>query len=399
MLWQLVLLPALLAALATLALTPAVIKLARRHRVVDVPGGRKKHHGEVPRLGGIAIFAGMLGGLIPGLWLVSGSVSGTLTLEEVVGVGLAVTIIFGLGIVDDVRGLAPGVKILVQILAASIIVFIGWQFTALRLPFEGRFYVGAVAPLLSVVWIVGITNAINLIDGLDGLAAGIVTIIASSLLVLALLQNRPETVLLTSCIAGACLGFLRHNWRPAKIYMGDSGALTLGFMLAAVTLRSSVKASATLAPMPRPILALGLPIFDTVLVMWYRFLRGHHKINRFARMLHADRSHLHHLLLETHTERSKVMLTLYGLAVGFCIMALVVAASGSLTLGFAFLGIEFAAIMLIRRAGLNAQARGLADTRLRRLENAEKSERTADPGGLPSPQVEHEVLTAESVVE
>jgi UDP-GlcNAc:undecaprenyl-phosphate GlcNAc-1-phosphate transferase len=367
MLWLQVLLPALLAAIVTLVLTPGVVKLAVRVRAIDVPGGRKRHRREMPRLGGVAIFGGILFSLGPSVLVISGRAFRDVSTTEIAGFTVAVLIIFALGVVDDIRGLSPYTKFLVQVVAAGILVAIGWQFTALRLPWEGRFYLGAVGPILSILWIVGITNAINLIDGLDGLATGVVAIIASSLLVLAVLQRRPETVIVASCLLGACLGFLRHNWRPAKIYLGDSGSLTLGFILAAITLRSSVKASAALAVLV-PMLALGLPLFDTLLVMWYRFLRGHRHLNRFARMFHADRNHLHHLLLETHTERSKTVLTLFGLAIGFCAMSLVVAASGSFWLGLAFLGVEFAAVLLIRRAGLNAEARRLTDDRLRHLD-------------------------------
>ena len=292
-------------------LTPAVVRLALRLKAVDLPGGRKRHRGAMPRLGGIAIVASIAICLGPSLLLLK---DGGLAISpmEVLGFTAAAAIIFGVGLTDDIRGLGPLQKLFFQLLAASIVVAIGWEFSALRLPGEGRFALGAVAPVVSVLWIVGVTNAINFIDGLDGLAAGIVAIIASSMLLLAVLQSSPETVIVTACIVGACVGFLRHNWRPAKIYMGDSGSLTLGFVLAAVTLRSSVKASAAVAILV-PILALGLPVIDTLLVMWYRFLRGHRRMNRVARIFHGDRKHLHHLLLETHTERSKVMLTLFGL--------------------------------------------------------------------------------------
>ncbi len=365
--WLRVLLPAFLAAVVTMLLTPAVIRLATRLRAVDLPGGRKRHQSPMPRLGGMAIAGGILISLAISLVLLSSNLPRGLEAGEILGFGFALSIIFALGLTDDIIGLPPLPKLLCQILAASIVVALGWQFTNLRLPGVGSFYVGAVAPLLSVLWIVGVTNAINFIDGLDGLAAGIVAIISSSLLVLAVLQKSPETVIVTSCIAGACIGFLRHNRRPARIYMGDSGSLMLGFLLAAISLRSSVKASAAVAILV-PILALGLPVLDTLLVIWYRFLRGHRQMNRVARVIHADRKHLHHLLLETRAGRSSVMLTLYGLAIGFCLMALLVAASGSLWLGLAFLGVEFAAILLIREAGLRAEARRLAEARRRGLD-------------------------------
>ena len=395
--WLWALPPTLLAAIVTVLLTPPVVRLALRLRAVDVPGGRKHHRREMPRLGGIAIFGGVgvsLGLSIP-LLILGGELSSP-SVTEAVGIGAAVLIVFGLGLLDDTRGASPYTKLGFQFLAATIVVAIGWQFSVLRLPWEGgRLDLGALAPLLSVLWIVGVTNAINLIDGLDGLAAGIVAIISSTVAILAVLQQRPGTVIVMSCIAGACLGFLRHNWRPAKIYMGDSGSLTLGFVLATMALRSSVKASAAIAILV-PILALGLPLFDTLLVMWYRFLRGHQRLNRFARMFHADRKHLHHLLLETHSERSKVMLTLFGLAIAFCVMALLVAASGSLWLGLAFLAVEFAAILLIRKAGLNAEARRLSEAQLRQLG---RGEATGEVSTIAGAGVGQEIRMSKSTTE
>ncbi len=367
--WLQVLLPCLAAATVTTLLTPTVIRLAHRLQALDLPGGRKRHRRSMPRLGGIAIVAGIVISVGPGLALFSGNRFGVPSPTEVLWFTVAATIIFALGLADDVFGVGPFWKLLFQVVAASIVVGLGWQFTVLRVPLEGRFDLGTLAPILALVWIVGVTNAINFIDGLDGLAAGIVAIISSSLLVLAMFQRSPETVVVTGCIAGACLGFLRHNWRPARIYMGDSGSLTLGFLLATISIRSvpSLKASATVAVLV-PILALGLPVFDTLLVMLYRFLRGHKLMNRFARMFRADRAHLHHLLLDHQTERSRVLFILYGLAAGFCLMALLVAASGDGWLGVVFLGVEFGAVLLIRMAGLSAEARRQTTERLTSLE-------------------------------
>lgn len=362
MLWLQILVPGLIAAAITLLLTPVVIRLSLRLRAVDVPGGRKHHGSATPRLGGIAIASGIVIALGPSLLLLSGTTIRRLQPTEIIWFITAALIIFTLGLVDDIVGLGALPKLLVQTLAASIVVSIGWQFTALRLPLEGQFSVAAAAPLLSLLWIVGVTNAINFIDGLDGLAAGVVAIIASSLLCMAVLQKNPLTVIAASCIVGACLGFLRHNRLPARIYMGDSGSLTLGFILATISLRSSVKASAAVAILV-PILALGLPVFDTLLVMWYRFLRGHPRTNRLARMFRADRKHLHHLLLEAQSERARAITILYGLAAVFCVMALIVAINRSLWLGVGFLVVEFAAVVLIRKASLNAEARRLASER------------------------------------
>ncbi len=298
-----------------------------------------------------------------------------MSVKEMVWFGIATLIILAIGIVDDVVSVGPIPKIVGQIAAATIVVSIGWQVSALRLPFEGRFVVDALGPMISIFWIVGVTNAINFVDGLDGLAAGIVAIISLSLLILASLQNNPETVVVTSCIAGACIGFLRHNWRPARIYMGDSGSLMLGFVLAALTLRSSAKA-ATMVTVLVPLLTLGLPIIDTVLVIWYRFLRGHPTLGRLMGLFYGDRKHIHHLLLETRVKRSRVTFALYGVVLLFCAMAVVVAVSASWRLGLGFLLVEITVVFVIRRIGLSAEAKKVADQKVEQMD-AEESEKAS----------------------
>lgn len=380
-----ILVPAALAACVTLGVTPLVVRLAWKTRALDLPGGRKRQPGAVPRLGGVAIVSGIVGGIAVALfsqpWM---PLVGRFDFSKAIPWPflLAVVLIFALGLLDDLRGLGALPKFTVQSVAALLVIGAGWQFTALTLPFEGRFYLGGyLAPALTLLWIVGVTNAINLIDGLDGLASGIVAIVSGSLMVLAAVQGSTGTVLLTSAMAGACVGFLHHNWRPAKIYMGDCGSLTLGFLLATVSLQStpSLKASAAVAILV-PVLALGLPVIDTILVMWYRFLRGHRLVNRVARMFRADRAHLHHILIDNASERRWVMLTLYGLVVLFCSMALLVATSSSWLLGLVFLAVEVVAVVLIRRVGLTSAARRLADERLARLMEGEE---TSDGAAIP----------------
>lgn len=370
-LWHQILLPGLATACVTMLTTPWVMRLAHRTRAMDMPGGRKRHLRTTPRLGGIAIVGSIVLVLGPALALLMPDAFHSLRPHDFLGFSVAAGLIFCVGLADDFFNLRAAHKLLVQFVAAALIVSTGWQFDTVRLPIEGSFELGGLAPILSVVWIVGVTNAINFIDGLDGLAAGLVAIIGASLLGLAVLQSSPATIVGMSCIVGACLGFLRHNWAPAKIYMGDSGSLILGFLLATIPLRSapSVKASAALAIFV-PVLALGLPVFDTLLVMWYRFLRGHRTLDRFARMLHADRSHLHHLLVDRKTERRRVMLILFGMAGLFCTMALLVAASDSWRMGVGFLAVEFMAVVLVRRVGLTAEARGLRGRQVQSLSRA-----------------------------
>jgi len=212
-----------------------------------------------------------------------------------------------------------------------------------------------------------VTNAINLIDGLDGLAGGVVAIISTSLLAYAVLQGNTGTVLLMAATAGSCIGFLRHNWEPAKIFMGDSGSLSLGFLLAAATVHSSLKAPAAVAILV-PILALGVPVMDTLLVMAVRFLdrpKGP-MTGRFLRMFHADRQHLHHLLSHFGGARSRIVTMIYLLVVSFGAMALVVAVTGNINLGIALIVLEFLIVLGMRQMGLALAARRLA--RLQREE-------------------------------
>lgn len=366
--WQQIAVPGLVAGLVTAVVTPLVIRLAYRTRALDPPGGRKHHARSKPRLGGVAIGGGILVSLGLSLALFHPGAFQSFLTKDLLGFTFAALLIFCLGLADDLSGLKAASKLAVQVVAASMVVSLGWQFHIVRLPVEGSLELGVLAPILSVVWIVGVTNAINFLDGLDGLAAGIVAIIAGSLLMLAVLQRSPETIVVTSCVVGACLGFLWHNWSPAKIHMGDSGSLTLGFLLASISLRSSpsVKASAALAILV-PVLALGLPVFDTLLVMWYRFLRGHESMDRFARVFRADRAHIHHLLVDGRAERRRVMLILFGMAGLFCVMALLVAASDSWRLGIAFLVVEFGAVALVRRLGMTSTARSFTRRRLEQL--------------------------------
>lgn len=368
-----VLLPGLLAAGVTLLVTPWVIRLAWRLQVLDVPGGRRRHPTAIPRLGGVGIVAGIAVSLGVTAWLIEIERSvrtDAFSISFLAAVGL----VFALGLVDDLRGLSAFPKFTVETIAALLVVGSGWQFTSVSLPLHDSLPLGDLAPALTLLWIVGVTNAINLIDGLDGLASGVVAIVAGSLLVLAVFQGSTGVTLLASAVCGASLAFLRHNWIPAKIYMGDCGSLTLGFLLATVSLRStpSLKASAAVAILV-PILALGLPVIDTLLVMWFRFLRGHRVLNRIAGMFRADRAHLHHILVDNTSERRWVMVTLYSLVVAFCSMALLVAVSGSWLLGVIFLVVEVSAVVLIRRAGLTAAARRLAAERRGHLAESPES--------------------------
>ncbi len=349
---------AILAAATTMWLVPAVIRLASGIGSVDMPGERRVHTRPTPRLGGIAIAAGLATGTAAAIGIYRWQVGWTPTDNELWLFAGSASVIFLLGVLDDVRGARVWVKLAVQLAVAGIIVKAGWAFQGMQIPLLGPVDFGPVfGAVLSVLWLVGITNAINLVDGLDGLAGGISAIIAAALAIFAALHGDLLAALITAAMAGACLGFLRYNWAPARIFMGDSGSLTLGFLLAAVSLHSSLKTSAAVAILV-PFLALGLPAIDTLLVMMVRFLQKPHGsvARRIAAMFNADRNHLHHVLLDIAPKRHRVVWVLYLVAVAGCLMALAVVLSHSATLGYTLILVEIAAIVLIRSLGADERA-------------------------------------------
>jgi len=279
--------------------------------------------------------------------------------------------------VDDLIGVSALKKLVVEILAATLVAYGGWQFDILGLP-GMEIHLGAFSGLITVLWIVGVTNAINLIDGLDGLAAGVVIIIAASFLVFSLVYQSPFAVALTAGIVGACVGFLPHNWEPARIFMGDAGSLTLGFLLASVSVFTAFKSPAAVAILV-PVLALGVPVIDTLLVMMLRFLerpKGEF-FHRFLRIFHADRNHLHHLLESLVTSRRQVVRWIYGMVVLSCLMAFSVAMTKRSGLGVLLLVVELVALVVVRYLGFARKARQLTLSQRREV----AAEHHADAAG------------------
>lgn len=354
---------ALVAGVVTSVVVPPVARLAEVVRAVDRADGRRKRHaGEIPRLGGVAIAVGLACGCALALAIEGGRWAESLPRRELFALAFGTGLVFLVGAVDDLFGVTPGKKFLVQFLAAWLLVRVGWSIEMVRLPGLGNVDLGFWGGLVTLLWIVGVTNAINLVDGLDGLAGGLVAIISGSLLVFAAIQGNPGSVLLLAAIVGACLGFLRHNWEPARIYLGDSGSLTLGFLLAAISVHSSLKAQAAVAILV-PVLALGLPVIDTLLVMLLRFVDGGGGSlpRRFARMFHADRRHLHHLLGEVVRRHRGIVAWIYALVLAFCAAAVYVAVTQELLVGLGLLLVEFGVILAIRRLGLARGARRLVE--------------------------------------
>src|SRR5207248_724700 len=255
---------AVVALVIVVLLTPAVGGMARLLGVVDNPGGRRVHTRPIPRLGGLALFLGVI---VPALAFLKLS-------SETRGILLGVAVATTVGAIDDFRGLRPWEKLGGQVAAGVIPVAFGIWIDHFTLPFVGVHGVSAwVGKPVTVVWIVAIMNMVNFLDGLDGLAAGVCAIAGGTFSVIALSLAKPQSAILTAIVLGATLGFLRHNFYPARIFMGDSGALLLGFLLAAISIQSLLK-TAAIASLFFPLLVLAVPIIDTSFVVAKRLKHG-----------------------------------------------------------------------------------------------------------------------------
>src|SRR5690625_768446 len=243
----------LISLLLSFALTFPVRKLAVRWGIVDLPNYRKIHTKITPRFGGIAIFISSMAGL---LYLQPKN-------GHMAAIILGAIVIIIVGTLDDRYNVRPIIKLTGQFMAASFLISSGLIIEKVTLPFIGMIDLGFISILVTVLWIVGITNAINLIDGLDGLATGVTTIALMSMLVMSMIDGQIVPAYLSIVLIGANLGFLYHNFFPAKIYMGDSGSNFLGFMIAAISMLGLFK-NVTLFSFIIPVIVLAVPIFDTL---------------------------------------------------------------------------------------------------------------------------------------
>ena len=265
-----------LALVVAWAVTPVAGELARRLGAMDEPEARKIHAVPTPRMGGVAIFFGII---IPSLLLLTNE--GALR-----GVLVGASLITLVGVLDDVRGLRPLLKLGLQVGVAVILVLYGVRVDTLTIPGVGILVLGWVGIPFTILWVVTLMNIVNFIDGMDGLAAGVCAISSVTFAIIAVSLGRYDMGILAAVVAGSTLGFLRHNFHPATIFMGDSGSLLLGFLLAAITLQGFLKGVATVA-LVIPLLVLGIPIFDT----GFAILR---RVKNRRPIYLADRGHLHH---------------------------------------------------------------------------------------------------------
>jgi len=273
--------------------TPHVKNLAIKIGAVDAPDARKVHTKPMARMGGLAIYAAFVLAVLASMYVS----------HEIMGILVGGTVILIVGIIDDLKPLPPRVKLLGQIVAAIVLVMFDIRIEWLTNPFGDMLYVDYLAIPLTIIWVVSLTNTVNLIDGLDGLAAGVSTIASLTILLVALQQNFVSVAILTAALAGSALGFLQHNFNPAKIFMGDTGSMFLGYMLAAVSILGAVKSAATIALIV-PIVALGLPILDTAFAIIRRYMSG-------KPIFKPDKGHLHHRLLEMGLTQKQAVLLMY----------------------------------------------------------------------------------------
>jgi len=309
---------AVVAAVVTLLVTPLVRWFALSRGYVHYPGDRDVHTKPVVRIGGIAIFAGVMTAILlqavgeryfewEGTLIGGGSAR-----VRVVGVIVGMVLIFLTGLRDDFKSLSPGWKLVGELLAAGVVVASGLRIEYIGNPLGGGLIqLGLLSIPITLVYIVGFTNVINLIDGLDGLAAGVSAIAAATLLVLAAQGNRLDAAAVAAALIGACLAFLRYNFHPASIIMGDSGALFLGFCLSVISLMGVMKSTAAIA-LAVPLFIVGVPIFDTASAIIRRTIQG-------RPIQEADRGHIHHRLLGRGFNQTQTVLIIYAWCIALAV--------------------------------------------------------------------------------
>lgn len=293
----------LISLVASLVLTYPVKRFAIWFGALDVPNHRKIHKKVTPRIGGLAIFLGALAGA---LYLRPEH-------EHILPIFLGAVVIILTGMLDDRYDIRPVIKLSGQLIAASFLISSGLIIERVTLPVFGVVELGFVSVLITVLWVVGITNAINLIDGLDGLATGVSTIALSSMLIMAVIDYRVAAVYLCVVLIGANLGFLFHNFYPAKIYMGDTGSNFLGYMIAAISMLGLFK-NVALFSFVIPVIILAVPIFDTLFAIVRR------AANKEGIMV-ADNKHIHYQLLASGFSHRTTVLIVYAFSILFGAMA------------------------------------------------------------------------------
>ncbi len=315
--WLTIVLAFAVALLISFFMTPPVKHFAETVGAIDIPkDDRRVHKHPIPRMGGLAIFLGFMASLL--LFVDMDT--------KVMGMLIGACLIVGMGAVDDIVSLNPWVKLGVQIFAAVVAIRCGVVFDEISNPnfLSNQSYIeiGFLSVPLTILWIVGCTNAVNLIDGLDGLAVGISAISSTTMLVVSIFVAEPIVTLILAAVTGACLGFMPYNVNPAKIFMGDVGSQLLGFVLATVSIMGLFKLHAIITFIV-PVLALALPLTDTAFAFIRRIAHGESPF-------HADKKHLHHRLLAMGLNQKQAVAVMYCISALMGLIAVLIAGTNTL---------------------------------------------------------------------
>ena len=316
-LWLRVLLTLLVAFVVAFGTTPIVKAFAQKVGAMDNPGeARRIHTHPIPRMGGMAIFLGFLIAVV-----LFAEIS-----KPVQGILIGCIIIVATGVLDDIISLRWWVKLSAQLVAAIVAVAHGVMIEGIMNPnvfaANNTLLIGYLSIPVTIIWIVGVTNAVNLIDGLDGLACGVSAISSVTMLTVALMVAEPNIALLLAALTGGCLGFIPYNLNPAKIFMGDTGALLLGYVLSTVSIIGLFKFYAVMTFLV-PVMALALPLFDTIFAIIRRVLKGQSPMA-------PDRGHLHHRLIDHGLSQKQAVAVLYSISAMMGLTAVVICTTGKL---------------------------------------------------------------------
>lgn len=290
--------------------TPLVISLAKKIGAVDKPNYRKIHTKSIPRLGGFAIYCSFIISTLIHFKYLSNHTKGLL---------LGSLIIVICGILDDIKELNYKTKLIFQVIATLILIVFDVSIKKVSmLSIDGASYInlGWFSIPITLLWVIGVTNAMNLIDGLDGLACGLASISSMFLFVIFTLTGNTAMALMVIILAGACIGFLPYNFNPAKIFMGDTGSMFLGFILAGMSIQGTVKYATTIILIV-PLLIIGLPLYDTIVTMLRRFMQGN-------AIMSPDKQHFHHRMLELGLNQKQVAFISYFINIVLGLLSLII---------------------------------------------------------------------------
>ncbi|MGC8742906.1 MAG: glycosyltransferase family 4 protein [Verrucomicrobiia bacterium] len=334
--------------------------MAKRLNIVDKPGVRKVHKKPMPLLGGVAVVLAMWLPVVLLCFYDNFVVKAfKARIWDVIIIFFCSMIMFVVGLIDDIKGLNARQKFAVQVPVALILVISGIQFGSITIPGIGGVKLGYLGPIITFIWVVGVCNAINIIDGLDGLAAGVVMFASLTNAIVAIINGNVMVGVLMISLAGACLGFLRYNFYPAKIFLGDAGSLFLGMTLAVTSILGAQKGTMA-ASLLIPAIILGYPVIDTLLSMIRRFLKG-------KSMFSGDRRHIHHRLVELLADQRKAVFIIYIGSIIFSGLAIMIVMENNFGVAIGFLLIGILLFVCLKSLGY-------ADTLQRMLSENERYE-------------------------